>query len=187
MYLSKASFGEREISESSDKLKEIRRIVRNAYFEHVNPKLGKMREEVNGFGFLKRLFVSNDLSMWFGIAAGITGLLLLLDSSFYWYWQLLLMLFIIFVGPLIFQLIRTVYLGADTVLAVYPGKQLIGQKITLKKEIVNGVSEAVLQGDSWEIQGDDLAAGTRVKVVAVKKNTLYVVNAMKAFDKDDKP
>jgi membrane protein implicated in regulation of membrane protease activity len=178
---------ERDISESSDKLNDVRRVIRNVYFEYINPKLGKLREEVSGFGFLRRLSVPNDLSMWFGIAAGITGLLLLLDSALYWYWQVLLMLFIIFIGPLVLQLIRTVYLGADTVLAVYPGKQLIGQKITLKKDIIEGISEAVLQGDTWEIQGDDVGAGTRVKVVAVKKNTLYVVNAMKAFDQDDKP
>jgi len=154
--------------------------MRNAYFDYVNPRLGQLREEVNGFGFLKRISLPDDFSMWFGIAAGVTGLLLLIDNAMQWYWQFLLMLFIIFLGPFILQVIRSLFHGADNVLAVYPGKQLIGQKITLKKEIKNGVGEAVFKGETWGIQGDDLAAGTRVKVVAVKKDVLYVVNAMKA-------
>ncbi|MCK5918638.1 MAG: NfeD family protein [Cocleimonas sp.] len=160
----------------------MRRKVRNAYFEHLNPKLGQLREEVNGFGFLKRITLPNDFSMWFGIAAGVTGFSLLLDNTMEWYWQLFLMLFIIFIGPSILKVVRSLFQGADNVLAVYPGKQLIGQKITLKKEIKGGKGEVVFKGDTWSVQGDDLAAGTRVKVVAVKKDVLYVVNAMKEFD-----
>jgi membrane protein implicated in regulation of membrane protease activity len=174
----------RKISDLSDKLNDIKRTIRNAYFEYINPKLGKVREKISNFGILTFFTLPVDLQMWFGIAAGITGLFLLLDSTMYWYWQLLLMLFIIFVGPFLLQLGRSLYHGADNVLAVYPGKQLIGQNITLKKAIIKGSGEAVLQGESWQVQGNDLSAGTRVKVIAVKKNILYVVSAMQAFDKD---
>ncbi|MCK5810222.1 MAG: hypothetical protein KAH00_03990 [Cocleimonas sp.] len=160
----------------------IRRTIRNAYFDHVNPKLGKLREEADGFSFLKRISLPDDFSMWFGIAAGITGLFVLIDNTMRWYWQLVFMLLIIFLGPFILQLVRSLFNGADNVLAVYPGKQLIGQKITLKKEIKEGVGEAVFKGETWGVQGDDLVAGTRVKVVAVKKDVLYVVSAMKAFE-----
>jgi membrane protein implicated in regulation of membrane protease activity len=161
-------------------------MIRNNYFEYINPKLGKIREEISDFSFLKGSSLPIDLQMWLGIAAGTTGLLLLLDSTLYWYWQLLLMLFIVFIGPMLLQLGKSLYHGADTVLAVYPGKQLIGQNITLKKAIVNGSGEAVVEGESWHVQGDDLSAGTRVKVIAVKKNILYVVSAMQAFDEDEK-
>jgi membrane protein implicated in regulation of membrane protease activity len=146
--------------------------------------LGMLREEADGFSFLKRISLPDDFSMWFGIAAGITGLLLLIDNTMRWYWQLILILLIIFLGPFILQLGRSLFNGADNVLAVYPGKQLIGQKITLKKEIKGGVGEAVVKGEMWGVQGDDLVAGTRVKVVAVKKNVLYVVSAMKAFEEE---
>ena len=168
----------------SDKWNDLRRKVRNAYFEYVNPKLGQIREEIGNFGFLRRLSVPDNFSMWFGIAAGVTGLLLLMESQLYWYWQLLLILSIIFIGPLISRLLSSLFRGADNVLAVYPGKQYIGQKITLEKEIKDGVSEAVLEGETWSVQGDDLAVGTRVKIVAVKKNILYVVTAMKVFDEE---
>ncbi len=165
-------------------MNDSKRTIRNAYFEHVNPKLGQLREEANGFSFLKRITLPDDFPMWFGIAAGVTGLLLLIDNAMEWYWQVLLMLFIIFLGPFILQLLRSLFHGADNVLAVYPGKQLIGQKITLKKEIKDGVGEAIFKGETWGVQGDDLVAGTRVKVVAVKKDVLYVVSAMKSFDEE---
>ncbi len=168
----------------SDKWDELRRKTRNAYFEYINPKLGKIREEIEGFNFLRHLSLPDDFSMWFGVAAGTTGLLLLFESGLYWYWQLVLILSIIFIAPLVSRLLRSLFHGADNVLAVYPGKQYIGQKITLEKEIKDGVGEAVLQGETWEVQGDDLEAGTRVKIVAVKKNILFVVNAMQVFDKD---
>jgi membrane protein implicated in regulation of membrane protease activity len=152
----------------------------------VNPRLGQLREEISDFSFLKRITMPDDFFMWFGIAAGITGLLLLIDGAMDWYWQLLLMLFIIFIGPFVLQLFRSLFHGADNVLAVYPGKQWIGQKITLKKEIKDGFGEVVLGGETWKVQGDNLATGMRVKVVAVKKDILYVVNAMKAFDDNSK-
>ena len=172
------------ISALSDNWNDLRRKVRNAYFEYVNPKLGQIKEEIDDFSFLRRLSVPENFSMWFGIAAGVTGLLLLMESELYWYWQLLLILSIILIGPLVSRLLSFLFHGADNVLAVYPGKQYIGQKITLEKEIKDGVGEAILEGETWHIQGDDLAAGTRVKIVAVKKNILYVVTAMKVFDEE---
>ncbi len=126
----------------------------------------------------------DNFSMWFGTATGVTGLLLLMESKLYWYWQLFLILFIIFIGPFISRLLSFLFHGADNVLAVYPGKQYIGKKITLEKEIKNGMGEAILEGETWNIQGDDLAVGTCVKIVAVKKNILYVVTAMKVFDEE---
>ena len=139
---------------------------------------------MGSFGFLRRLSLPDNLSMWFGVGSGITALLLFIDSGWYWYWQLLLIMSIIFIGPVIAQLFNSLSHGADNVLTVYPGKQYIGQKITLEKELKDGVGETVLQGETWAVQGDDLNAGTRVKIVAVKKNILYVVSAMKVFDKE---
>ncbi|MCK5813159.1 MAG: NfeD family protein [Cocleimonas sp.] len=139
---------------------------------------------MGSFGFLKRLSMPDNFPMWFGVGAGITGLFLLLDSGWYWYWQLLLIVSVIFIGPIIVQLFNSLSNGADNVLTVYPGKQHIGQNITLEKEIKGGAGETVLQGETWAVQGDDLNAGTRVKIVAVKKNILYVVSTMKAFDEE---
>ena len=121
--------------------------------------------------------------MWFGIAAIITGLLLLLDAGLNWYWQLLLIVSIVFIAPVISRSVMSLFSSADSVLTVYPGKNHVGKKVTLEKEIKEGVGEIVLHGETWLVHGDDLPSGTRVKIVAVKKNILYVVNAMGSFDK----
>ena len=168
----------------ADKWYELRKRVQNLYFEYVNPRLGQLREEISDFGVLKRFAVPDNLPMWIGIAAGITGLLLLVDAGLYWYWQLVLILLIIFIGPWLLRIASFLFHGADNVLAVYPGKQAIGRKFTLEKAIEGGVGELVLHGDKWNVRGDDLPAGTRVKVVAVKKDVLYVVTAMSAFDEE---
>jgi membrane protein implicated in regulation of membrane protease activity len=139
---------------------------------------------MGSFSFLRRLSLPDNLSMWFGVGAGMTAFLLFIDSGWYWYWQLLLIVSVIFIGPVVAQLFNSLSHGADHVLTVYPGKQYIGQKITLEKELKDGVGETILQGEIWAVQGDDLNAGTRVKIVAVKKNILYVVSAMKAFDEE---
>lgn len=158
-------------------------MVRNGYFEYVNPRLGQLKEKTSDLDFLKQLLLPENFSMWFGIAAIITGLLLLLDAGFDWYWQLLLIVSIVFIAPVIARFIMSLFSSADSVLTVYPGKHHVGKKITLEKEIKEGVGEVSLQGETWLVHGDDLPAGTRVKVVAIKKNTLYVVNAMGSFDK----
>ena len=147
----------------------------------MNPKLGQLREKTSDLGFLKRLLTPENFYMWFGIAAIITGLLLLLDAGLNWYWQLLLIVSIVFIAPVIARLFMSLFSSADSVLTVYPGKHHVGKKITLEKEIKEGVGEIVLQGETWLVHGDDLPVGTRVKVVAIKKNTLYVVNAMGSF------
>lgn len=157
-------------------------MVRNAYFDHINPRLGQLKEKTSDLGFLKRLLMPDDFSMWFGIAAIITGLLLLLDTELDWYWQLFLIVSIVFIAPIVARLLMSLFGSADSVLTVYPGKHHVGKKVTLEKEIKEGEGEITLQGETWLVRGDNLPAGTRVKVVAVKKNILYVVSAMGSFD-----
>ncbi len=106
----------------------------------------------------------------------------MLDAGLSWYWQLFLLIVITFFAPIFFRFIKSIFGSADNVLTVYPGKNHIGKRITLEKAIENGKGEHVLQGEPWILQGDNLPAGTRVKIVAVKKNILYVVNVMGSFD-----
>jgi len=174
----------KNISTLSEKWVEQKRTIRNSYFEHVNPRLGRLREKTTDFSFFKRLVSPDNFFMWFGIAAGITGLLLLLDAGLYWYWQLLLILAIVFFAPMLARFVKSLFGSVDSVLTVYPGKHHIGKKITLKKIIKDGVGEVVLHGETWAVHGENLSAETRVKVVAVKKNILYVVNAMGSFDEN---
>ncbi|MCK5901799.1 MAG: NfeD family protein [Cocleimonas sp.] len=155
--------------------------MQNNYFEHINPKLGQLRG-ASGFRSLKRSVLPNNFAMWLGIATIVTSLLILLETGLSWYWQLLFILLILFFGPLLTQIYQSLFSGSDNVLTVYPGKQYIGYKVTLEKPISNGSGEVVLHDQVWGIYGDDLPSGTRVKIIAVKKNKLYVVTAMGSFD-----
>ena len=181
----KKCFGGRDISTLSDKWAEKKRVARNSYFEHVNPKLGQLKEKTSDLSFLRSLLVPDNFSMWFGVAAATTGLLLLLNADFGWFWQLLLIVSIVFIAPIIARLISSLFSNADNVLTVYPGKQYVGKKVTLEKAIEEGVGEIVLNDETWVVQGDDSPSGTRVKIVAIKKNILYVVNAMGSFEETD--
>lgn len=159
-----------------DKWYELKRFFRNRYFEYVNPKLGQLRESASEKrGAVKHTSWRDNLPMWFGIAAVITSVLLLLEAGLAWYTQLIIILVVVFLGPIVLKILKTLFSGADNVLAVYPGKQLVGRKITLDKPIVDGVSELTLHGERWGVRGDDMPAGTRVMVVAIKKNELFVV------------
>ena len=50
----------------------------------------------------------------------------------------------------------------------------VGRSFTLNQPIVNGRGKLTIEDTMWEIEGPDLAAGTRIKVTAVKDMTLVV-------------
>ena len=50
----------------------------------------------------------------------------------------------------------------------------IGRTFTLKDAIVDGRGKLAIEDTVWEIEGPDLAAGTRVKVTAVRNMALIV-------------
>jgi inner membrane protein len=50
----------------------------------------------------------------------------------------------------------------------------IGRSFTLTQPIVNGRGKLTIEDTVWEVEGPDMAAGTRVKVTAVKDMNLIV-------------
>ena len=50
----------------------------------------------------------------------------------------------------------------------------VGRSFTLKEPIVDGRGKLAIEDTVWEIEGPDLAAGTRVKVTAVSGMSLIV-------------
>lgn len=47
------------------------------------------------------------------------------------------------------------------------GEQYVGRVFTLDNPIVNGVGKVKVDDSTWKIEGDDCAAGSRVKVVGI--------------------
>lgn len=53
----------------------------------------------------------------------------------------------------------------------------VGRSFTLGQPIVNGRGKLTIEDTVWQIEGPDMAAGTRVKVTAVNDMTLVVESA----------
>lgn len=107
---------------------------------------------------------------WLGIGAGITGVLMLLNPEGIWRWQLLLVVLGILLAPLMADLLGTL----KRALTEYPGKQLIGQVVTLEQAIVEGSGSIRLDNQEWQLAGVDCPAGTPVRIIALKDRTLYI-------------
>lgn len=54
------------------------------------------------------------------------------------------------------------------------GEQYIGRDFTLAEPIVDGLGKMKVDDSTWKISGENMQAGTEVRVVAVKGTTLVV-------------
>lgn len=107
---------------------------------------------------------------WLGIGAGMTGLLMLLNPDGLWRWQFLLVV----VGVLLAPLLVDLFTSLKKVFTEYPGKQLIGQVVTLEQPIVEGAGNIRLDNQEWQLTGIDCPAGTQARIIAIKDRTLYI-------------
>ena len=112
--------------------------------------------------------------LWMSVAAAVTGLLVFaVDMS----WQVQLIVFsvlsvISIVASRIY--IKNNPIESDDSQLNRRGEQHIGKIYTLDTDIQNG-SGKVRVGDSlWRVEGPELAAGTRVKVIDVNGNSFVV-------------
>ncbi|HHC74421.1 MAG TPA: hypothetical protein ENK78_05060, partial [Thiothrix sp.] len=56
----------------------------------------------------------------------------------------------------------------------YQGQRLLGKVFALEQAMVNGTSSMTIDGQTWTLCGNDYAAETQVKVIAVSDNTLHI-------------
>lgn len=106
---------------------------------------------------------------WLGFGAGLTGLLMLLNPEGLWRWQF----FLVLLGVLCAPLLADLWGEFKKVFTEYPGKQFIGQVITLEQPIVDGTGTTRLDNQEWQLAGADCPAGSNVRVIAIKDRTLY--------------
>jgi hypothetical protein len=120
------------------------------------------------------------LLMWFALAAGVVGLVVMVVPIIPWQAQ-----FLLFAALSVTAIYawRRYQAGnpavADTTAPTLNrrGDQYIGRVVTLHGDIVNGQGKANVDDTVWRVTGPDLPAGTQVKVTGVDGATLKVEKA----------
>jgi len=113
--------------------------------------------------------------LWMSIAAAITGLLLLAIPDLGWEYQLLVFSGLSIVSITVlrrYQRSRRTF--TDQPSLNRRGEQYIGRTFTLSEPIVNNNGIIRVDDSTWRINGDDLPAGSTVKVVGAEGVILQV-------------
>ncbi len=131
-----------------------------------------------GLLMLLELFSPGVFFLWLGIAAALTGIA---DGLLDLPWQAELLLFAGLSAVSVYAGSR-IYRGPPMDPTDYPylnRRQMGsgGRSFTLREPIVNGRGRLSVEDTVWEIEGPDLAAGTRVTVTAVRNMSLIVAAA----------
>ncbi len=129
----------------------------------------QLKQKNDLLSYYKQRFM-DDWLKWLGIGVGVTGLLMLLNPDGVWRWQLL---WIVLAG-LLAPLVADFWLGLQKLFTEYPGKQLIGQVLTLEQGIEDGKGTARVDNQTWQISGQDCPAQTQVRIIAINDQTLHV-------------
>jgi inner membrane protein len=125
------------------------------------------------------VFAPGAVFLWMGIAAGIVGFALLAYPELSWQIQLLTFAVISVVTIYVWR-----FFLRDRFPAPLPGRVLnrrgasyVGRSFTLKEPIVDGSGLLHVDDSRWKIEGEDLPAGTKVKVTGVDGTVLKVEKA----------
>ena len=120
-------------------------------------------------------FAPGAIFLWMGVAAGIVGLILLIFSGLAWEFQYLI--FAVFtvvsaVGWRAYQ--RHHPTESDRPALNRRAEQYVGRTFTLEEAIVDGLGKIHVDDSTWKIEGEDLPAGTKVRVTGADGTVLKV-------------
>lgn len=112
--------------------------------------------------------------LWFGVAAVLVGLIAL-ATGVAWQWQLIA--FAIIAVAAVFLVRR--YASSDNATSDQPdlnirGAQYIGRIVTVEEPIRGGRGKVRVGDTLWQAEGEDAAAGARVKVKSTNGTVLVV-------------
>lgn len=115
--------------------------------------------------------------LWLAIAAAVTGVLLLVAPDLDWQYQLIIFSGLSVVSITLFRR----YQRSNPVQTDQPslnrrGEQYIGRIFTLEAPIVNRVGSLRVDDTTWRITGDDLPAGSRVRITGTQGSALEVTS-----------
>jgi len=113
--------------------------------------------------------------LWIGLGAIATGLVALALPAMTLVQQLLLFALAVAISaPLGALVYRRLARSADTTLN-RRGEQLVGRTVTLDEAIVNGAGRVRVGDTVWRVEGPDLPAGSRVRIIGSEGVALWVV------------
>ena len=121
------------------------------------------------------MLVPGALFLWMGISAAIVGAILFLAPSLS-----LIVQVIVFTALSVTSLVMyKQYQKRNPIVIDEPalnrrGEQYVGRVLTLDAPIVNGVGKVNIDDSTWKIRGEDIVAGTKVRVTAVDGTILMV-------------
>ncbi|TQV83452.1 NfeD family protein [Denitrobaculum tricleocarpae] len=121
------------------------------------------------------VFAPSAAFVWMGASAGLVGFLLLLFPGMGWEIQFLI--FAIFsvatvAGWRIYRVRHPAVLSDPNLNR--RGNEYVDRSFTIEEAIVNGNAKMKIDGVIWKIRGEDLPAGSRVRVTAVESTVLRV-------------
>ncbi|MVA95769.1 NfeD family protein [Nitratireductor sp. CAU 1489] len=142
-------------------------------------ELGPWSWIVLGFALLAaEILVPGVFLVWIGLAALATGLLsIAFWEARFWDWQVQTLVFLALSLVAAYGGYRFVHgrqAPSDQPLLNQRAKQLVGRTATLDESIRDNRGRIRIGDTYWRVSGPDAAAGTRVRVVAVKDGDLVV-------------
>lgn len=116
--------------------------------------------------------------LWMGVAALVLGLLAWLIPSMGWEVQVMLFAIFSMIAIVAWKKWQRKHpVESEQPLLNRRGEQYIGRLFTLEAPIENGFGKVRVGDTLWRVQGDEAAAGTRVRVTAVDGVVLLVESA----------
>ena len=147
--------------------------------ERAIQELGPWSWWVLGFALLAAELVAPGVFLiWIGVAALVVGILsLLLWEIGFWIWQVQLVLFaLLSVAAVLLgrRFVLSTSETSDEPLLNQRAESLVGRTAVLEKPIAEGRGRIRLDDTFWIVEGPDLPAGTRVRVVSTNGRNLTV-------------
>jgi membrane protein implicated in regulation of membrane protease activity len=113
--------------------------------------------------------------LWLGIAAGLTGLILLVFPELGIESQLILFAILSIVAVIAWRRYREISVPeSDQPHLNRRGSQYVGREFTLEAPIINGLGKVDVDDSTWRIRGPNLPAGSQVRVTRVDGVVLVV-------------
>ncbi len=124
---------------------------------------------------IMEMLLSGVFFLWMAVAAGIVGVLVLLQPGMFWRYQFLWFAVITLVSLAAWHLyLRYAPAEASRTLLNRRAEQYVGRNFVLDEAIRNGFGRIQVDDSLWRVEGPDCPAGTRVSVVGTDGVVLKV-------------
>jgi len=122
------------------------------------------------------VFAPGFFFLWFGVAAVVVGFILLIDPNLSWQLQIILYALLSVASLLVWRVWLRSSLSPPTDQPTLNrrAEQYRNRTLTLEQPIVNGRGRIRVDDSWWSVQGEDLPAGTSVRVVEANSTILQV-------------